>query len=503
MTLTGEMLLGSRRKRGQAGHFQAADPRTGEPLLPEYGISDDDDVAQAAGLAAQAFYPFRTAPLETRARLLDGIADNIEALGDTLIERAAAETALPVARLQGERARTVGQLRRFAAVVRRGEFQRVAIDSQQSDDLRLVKTGLGPVAVFGASNFPLAFSVAGGDTASALAAGCPVVVKAHPAHPGTSELVGDACRRAVEASGLPEGVFSLLYGERETGSALVAHPAIQAVGFTGSRAGGMALIDIARQRKVPIPVYAEMSCINPIFLLPGALQRRAQALGSEFVDSLTLGCGQFCTNPGLVIACEGGDLDTFRNAASAALADKAAGALLTRGIARAYREGADRLEQQPGVQVLARGQQANNDGQAQPLLCQISADDFLASDVLQQEVFGPASLIVVCRDAQQLEAVAGALEGQLTATLHLADGDTALAGRLLPTLERMAGRLLVNGFPTGVSVSAAMVHGGPWPSTSSPLYTSVGDSAIERFLRPICYQNFPTELLPAALKDDQ
>lgn len=503
MTLTGEMLLGARRKRGQAGRFQAIDPRTGEPLAPEYGISDDDDVAQACRLAAQAFDPFRAAPLETRARLLERIAENIDALGDTLIERAAAETALPAARLVGERARTVGQLRRFAAVVRRGEFQRVVIDSEQNDDLRLVKTGVGPVAVFGASNFPLAFSVAGGDTASALAAGCPVVVKAHPAHPGTSELVGEACRRAVEATGLPEGIFSLLYGDREAGSALVAHPAIQAVGFTGSRAGGLALIDIARQRKVPIPVYAEMSCINPIFLLPGALRQRAQVLGREFVDSLTLGCGQFCTNPGLVIACAGDDLDAFCQAASAALADKAAGALLTRAIARAYREGTNRLEQYPGVRVLARGQQAEDEGQAQPLLCQIDADDFLASDVLQQEVFGPASLIVVCRDAQQLGALAQALEGQLTATLHLADADVALAKSLLPTLERMAGRLLVNGFPTGVAVSAAMVHGGPSPSTSSPLYTSVGDSAIERFLRPICYQNFPTELLPAALKDGQ
>jgi NADP-dependent aldehyde dehydrogenase len=370
-------------------------------------------------------------------------------------------------------------------------------------DLRMGKIALGPVAVFGASNFPLAFSVAGGDTASALAAGCTVVVKAHPAHPGTSALVGQVIRAAVDRLGLPEGVFSLLFGAgNELGTALVRHPAIAAVGFTGSRRGGLALVALAQQRPQPIPVYAEMSAINPVLLLPAALANRAEAIAHSFVDSLTLGAGQFCTNPGLLIAVESDGLARFEAAATKALAAREGATMLTPGIHAAYQAGVDAHGRVEGVALLGRGiASPASPFAAHGALFATSASNFLERPELADEVFGPAAVIVRCRDVAELRAVVERMEGQLTATLQIDDADLPLAASLMPVLERKAGRLLANGFPTGVEVSHAMVHGGPVPATSDARVTSVGSAAIERFLRPVCYQDLPQALLPLALRD--
>lgn len=504
--LTGAALLGSRDLTG-AATFQAIDPATGTALEPAFFEAGPAEVAQAAALAAQAYPLYRATTPEARAAFLDAIAANIEALGDTLIARAARETGLPVARLTGERARTTGQLRLFASWVRAGGADEPRLDSAlpartplPRADLRLRHIGLGPVAVFGASNFPLAFSVAGGDTASALAAGCPVIVKGHPAHPGTSELVGRAIRAAVAQAGLPEGVFSLLPGTSyELGGALVADPRVKAVGFTGSRGGGLALCRIAASRPEPIPVFAEMSSINPVFLLPAALDARAEALATGFVGSLTMGAGQFCTNPGLVIAIAGEGLDRFIAAAASAVSAAPAATMLTPGIAGAYGKGVAALAQQPEVTELAHGLEGRVNA-CRPALFVTEASAFLREPVLSHEVFGASSLVIRCADEADMAAVAGALEGQLTATLHLDAADHALAARLLPTLEDKAGRILANGWPTGVEVCHAMVHGGPFPATSDPRSTSVGTLAIRRFLRPVCYQDLPEALLPAAVQ---
>ncbi|PMS15188.1 aldehyde dehydrogenase (NADP(+)) [Trinickia dabaoshanensis] len=510
MRIAGEMLLGASSVRGTQGTMRAFDPARNAEIEPSFGMGGVAEVERACALAAAAFDPFRAAPLETRARLLELIAEHIAALGDMLIERAQAESALPKARLEGERARTIGQLKLFAQLVRDGRWCGAVLDSAMPErtpaprpDLRAQRIGLGPVAVFGASNFPLAFSVAGGDTASALAAGCPVVVKAHPAHLGTSELVGRVIQKAVADLGLPEGVFSLVIGAGNAiGEALVAHPAIKAVGFTGSRGGGLALMRIAASRREPIPVYAEMSSVNPMFVLPAALRARTDALARGFVDSLTLGVGQFCTNPGLVIAIEGGALDAFVDAAARALEAKSAQTMLTAGIAAAYRSGIDARAKSPGVTRLADGAASDAQCAGRPALFKTSAAEFLANPHLQDEIFGPASLIVQCRDADELLRVAECLEGQLTATLHIDEADYVLAAQLMPTLERKVGRILANGFPTGVEVTYAMVHGGPFPATSDARTTSVGAMAIERFLRPVCYQDLPQALMPVALRDE-
>lgn len=467
------------------------------------------DLDQACALAAEAFRSYSATDLESRARFLETIADNIMAIGDELLDRCQAESGLPRARLEGERGRTVGQLRFFAGVVRDGGFLDARIDPAQPDrkplprvDLRLRNVGVGPVAVFSASNFPLAFSVAGGDTASALAAGCPVIAKAHSAHPGTSELVGRAVQKAVKDCGLHEGVFSLLFDSgRQIGQGLVADPRIAAVGFTGSRGGGTALMQIAANRPVPIPVYAEMSSINPVLLFPNALKARGPAIAKAFVGSLTLGAGQFCTNPGLLLAVEGPDLDQFLDTATTTLSEAAAATMLTPGIHGAYCRSVDRLSQHPSVEVVARGQEGST-YQGQAGLFATTAKDFLSEPELQEEVFGAAGLVVKCPDFDTIGTVLANLEGQLTAALHIDEPDYPAARELLPLLESKAGRILVNGFGTGVEVSHAMVHGGPYPSTSDGRSTSVGSLAIYRFLRPVSYQDFPEALLPQALKDE-
>ncbi|QKJ88657.1 2,5-dioxovalerate dehydrogenase [Paramixta manurensis] len=512
MTLIrGEMIIGFDSVTGHQGQLRALNPATGQQIEPAFSLGGTAEVEKAAQLASAAFDTYRRTTPEQRARFLETIADEIVALGDELLTRAQAETALPLARLQGERGRTVGQLRLFARVLRDGLFHDATIDVAQPArqplpraDLRMTKIALGPVAVFGASNFPFAFSVAGGDTASALAAGAPVIVKAHNAHPGVSELVGRAIQQAARVCAMPEGVFSLLFGEGNAiGEALVSHPAIKAVGFTGSRQGGMALLRIANARSEPIPLYAEMSSVNPVFLLPAALAARGQTIAEEFAASLTLGAGQFCTNPGLVVALDTPPLEAFITAAAQALNAKPATTMLTPAIFEAYQTHAERLAGQHGITAVAKGvaRDAEQHNAAQAQLYQVDASQFLRNRALQEEVFGPAALLIRAQNQQELHAVAEALEGQLTATLQLDQDDYPLAENLLPILERKAGRILANGFPTGVEVCHAMVHGGPWPSTSNAMYTSVGAAAIARFLRPVCYQDLPDALLPPALRE--
>lgn len=489
--------------------FRSVVAATGEPTGPAFAVHGAAEVDAACAAAAAAFDAYRATTREERATFLESIASEILAIGDELIEAAMRESGLPRARLEGERGRTVGQLRLFADVVRRGAWQQLRIDPALPDrqpllrpDIRLRMIPVGPVAVFGASNFPLAFSTAGGDTASALAAGCPVVVKGHPAHPRTGELVAAAITRAVAASGLPTGVFSHLVGpSNELGATLVQDPRIAAVGFTGSRGGGLALVRLAQGREVPIPVYAEMSSINPVLLLPEALKARGAALGTAFVGSLTMGAGQFCTNPGLVLAIDGEGLEAFLAAATEAVSGAGAQTMLTGGICKAYHSGVAALESAAGVEKLAEGV-AGDAMQGHAALFRTTAQAFLADKALGHEVFGASSVVVVCKDEGELATVLAGLEGQLTATLHMDAADEALAARLMPVLEVKAGRILANGWPTGVEVCHAMVHGGPFPATSDPRTTSVGSLAIDRFLRPVSYQNLTTGLLPPELRDD-
>ncbi|WP_298013296.1 aldehyde dehydrogenase (NADP(+)) [uncultured Castellaniella sp.] len=510
MPITGMQLIGSQNVAGAGPSFQAVNPADGREIPPSWQGADARQVDQAVQLATAAFVSYRETTPEQRAAFLEAVAQAILDLGDELIERAMLETGLPRPRLEGERGRTVNQLRLFARVVRDGDWLDARIDHALPDrkpaprsDLRMRQIPLGPVAVFGSSNFPLAFSVAGGDTASALAAGAPVVVKTHPAHPGTSELVGQAIRNAVQQCGLHEGVFSLLAGPGiDLGLALVRHPGIQAVGFTGSRQGGIALMQAAAQRPVPIPVYAEMSSTNPVYLLPGALAARADALADQFSVSLLGSAGQLCTNPGLIIALDSPELDRFIARATRNIQAAPAATMLTTGIAQAYRQGVQRQLDHPAVQSLARGLADDAPAHCQANLAVTTAQGFLADpEHLGSEIFGASSLVIRCADASEFQAIARALEGQLTATLHLEPGaDDALAAQLIPILELKAGRILANGFPTGVEVCDAMVHGGPFPATSDSRTTSVGTLAIRRFLRPVCYQDIPDALLPAALR---
>lgn len=507
--ITGALLIGQAEVSADK-QFEAINPATGETLQGSFSSAGPLHIERACALAEAAFASFSETHPDLRARFLEAIADYILALGDELIDRTMAETGLPRPRLEGERGRTMGQLRLFADIVRRGDWLHSTIEPALPErkplprpDIRRRHLAIGPVAVFGASNFPLAFSVAGGDTASAFAAGCPVVVKGHPSHPGTGELVARAIRAAVESCGLHEGVFSYLPGpETELGRALVADRRIRAVGFTGSRTGGLALVGIAQQRPEPIPVYAEMSSINPVLLFPAALQSRSEELASAFVESLTMGAGQFCTNPGLLIAMAGPDLDRFADAATKAISGCAPQTMLSPGIQSNFERGVHALADHASVRILARGSVSENPNQAACALFMTDSDSFLSDPTLAHEVFGSSSVLVACRDVDGMAAVVSALEGQLTATLVMDPGDEPLAARFVPLVEGKAGRILANGWPTGVEACEAMVHGGPYPATSDIRTTSVGALAIERFLRPVCYQNMPQQLLPPALRDE-
>ncbi|HED2414115.1 aldehyde dehydrogenase (NADP(+)) [Raoultella planticola] len=506
MTAGRQFIAGRRVASGEATllSLKAADgDATGHRFYP----ASREEAALAAQAAAQAFAAYCETSPETRARFLETIADELDRLGETFFAIAHAETALPLARLQGERARTSGQLRMFAGLLRRGDVLGARIDTALPTrqplpraDLRQYQVALGPVAVFGASNFPLAFSTAGGDTASALAAGCPVVVKAHPGHMATAEQTALAIVRAVEKCALPGGVFNMIFGT-DIGAELVRHPAIQAVGFTGSLTGGKALLQLAQQRPQPIPLFAEMSAINPLIILPQALAARAASLAKDLVASFTLGGGQFCTRPGLILALKGEGLARFKAALCEQVQAAPAQVLLNAPTLHHYRAGVETLDACPGVQRLASGEAAGGQ-RAQALLYLATAEAFMAPDsVLQTEVFGPLSVLVEVADEAQMMALVSTLQGQLTATLHADADDRPLATRLLPLLSDKAGRVLFNGYPTGVEVCDAMVHGGPWPATTDARGTSVGTRAIERFLRPVCLQNAPAALLPPALQD--
>lgn len=443
---------------------------------------------------------FAASPPAARARLLDTIAECIESRAEAIIARTQLETGYARGRVENEFKRTNTQLRLFAAILREGHALDVRIDSAASD-LRLMRTALGPVAVFGASNFPLAFSTAGGDTASALAAGCPVVVKGHPAHPGTGEMVAAAIVEAVEQCQFPAGVFSWLIAQgTAVGTALVRHPAIMAVGFTGSRTGGVALTKVAAQRPVPIPVYAEMSSVNPVFLLPAALASRTDTIADAFVDSMALGAGQFCTNPGLLLGIKGVHFDALLARSRAAIAAQTPHYLLSDGIRTAYLEATRKLAARSDVQTMVYQELDGEQGVAAALFV-IEAGAFMDDHTLAAEMFGPASIAISCTSSQEMLRVARTLEGQLTTALHVDEADIPLARELISVMQSRVGRVICNEFPTGVAVSPAMVHGGPYPATSDGRSTSVGTAAIERFQRPISYQGVPDALLPDALKN--
>lgn len=509
MTPSPDLFIAGERRSGAGEPVYAIAPATGERVGPAFGGATPSDVADACAAASAAFRPYRALTLEARAAFLEAIAEEIEALGDALIERAVLETALPVARITGERGRTVGQLRLFAQVVRQGDWLEARIDPALPDraplprpDIRMARMGLGPVAIFGASNFPLAFSVAGGDTAAALAAGCPVVVKAHPAHPGTSALVAEAIERAVARTGMPAGVFSMVAGaDHAIGAALVTDPRIMAVGFTGSRSGGLSLMALAASRARPIPVYAEMSSINPVLIFPHALAHRAEAIARAYIASLTLGGGQFCTNPGLLLVPEGEGLELFLSTVRQALAEQPPATLLTPGIGAAHRQGQGDLAEAQGVVSVGKGQAGEGLCAARASVLLVEADRFMQDELFSREIFGPTGLVVRCPDMAAMAGIMEGVEGQLTIALHIDAQDEPAAAELMPVLEEKAGRILVNGFGTGVEVCHAMVHGGPFPATSDGRGTSVGSYAIDRFLRPVSYQDMPPALLPDPLRD--
>ncbi len=511
MNLHGKSLIGDQLGGGAGGTFRARSPLDGATLEPLFLLAGERDVAAAMEMAGEAFALYRDTSGEQRAVLLERIGEEIMAMGDELIQRAHRETGLPEARLTGERARTVGQLKLFAQVAREGSWVDARIDPALPDrqpaprpDLRRMLRPIGPVVVFGSSNFPLAFSVAGGDTASALATGNSVVVKAHSGHPGTSELVATAVRRAVTACSLPAGVFSLLQGSgKVVGLALVRHPVTRAVGFTGSRAAGRALFDAAAARPEPIPVFAEMSSLNPVFVLPGALRERPAKIAEGLRNSVTLGVGQFCTKPGLVFGLDGPDFGRLQQTLAGLLEAVAPATMLHGGICDAYHEGLTRASGVSGVKLLARSKDfpvaAKTQGES--VVLQTDAANFRQHPELAGEIFGPFSLLISAKSMAELEDAARNLDGQLTATVHGTPEDLQQAGPLLRLLERKAGRVVINGFPTGVEVCPAMNHGGPYPATTDTRFTSVGTAALQRFVRPVCYQDFPAALLPDALKD--
>jgi len=509
MSLAGKSIVGSGRSESQGTGFRGINPATGESLDPEYRSAIFPDVDRACRLAADAFEAYGRASGKRKGEFLRRIAAQLEAGAAPIIARAQLETALPAPRLQGEMGRTCHQLRLFAELVEEGSWVEARIDHADPQrqplpkpDVRSMLRPLGTVAVFGSSNFPLAFSVAGGDTASALAAGCPVVVKAHPAHPGTSELSGLAVQAAVQACGLPEGVFSLLFDAGyEIGQALVRHPAIRAAGFTGSRKGGKSLVEAAAARPEPIPVYAEMSSINPVFVLPQALRLRAAEIAAGLHASVTLGVGQFCTNPGLIVVEAGEAAQGLLRDLKQRLASTPAAIMLTAGICAAYSSGVDKFAGVARVRQLAGFPAEAPSGKAAAALFLTTAPTFLAHPDLMDEVFGPSTLVVQYDSREELLALAGALEGQLTATVHGIGAEMNDYRDLLAILETKAGRLICNGYPTGVEVCHAMVHGGPYPATSDGRSTSVGTRAIRRFARPVCFQDFPDEMLPDALKE--
>lgn len=497
---------------GEGAVFKAFAPARNEPLPDDFTNVSVEQANRAVERAAAAFEVYSKLHPIQRADFLDAIATELEALGDVLIERAVLESGLPTGRISGERGRTTGQLRLFANLLREGSWVDARINPALPDrqpvprpDLRSMLIPLGPVVVFGASNFPLAFSVAGGDTVSALAAGCPVVFKAHPSHPGTSSLVGEAITKAAQKTDMPAGVFSLLHADLDVAQTLVAHPSIKAVGFTGSRRGGLALLKIAQERPEPIPVYAEMSAVNPVVILPGSIEANAVSVAEGLAASVTLGVGQFCTNPGLVFLLDSPQTDAFLEALASKTKASSPATMLNAGIQHAYQKGVQHNRVIPGVRVLAESEQEADDSRTEgrPTILTTTAPQFLCSPSLSEEVFGPSSLVVVCQTEAELADCLNGLEGQLTATLYATPDELSQSSvDWVSVLQSKVGRLLFGGFPTGVEVCEAMTHGGPFPATTDGgRSTSVGTGAILRFVRPFTYQSFPDALLPLALQN--
>ncbi len=510
MELHGQNIIASKPGSNKNNTFRGFAPALGKELETAFQEATLDQINQALTAAETAFHDYRLIPAKDRANFLEKIADEIIALGDELIDLANSETALPKDRLTGERGRTVNQLRIFADLIREGSWLDARIDRAIPDrqplpkpDIRRMLIPIGPVAVFGASNFPLAFSVAGGDTASALAAGCPVIVKAHPAHPGTSELVARAIIKAVETTGMPAGVFSMLHGvSHEVGLELVKHPVTKAVGFTGSLRGGRALFDAAVLRPDPIPVYAEMGSINPVFILPDALSERAATIADGLRQSITLGVGQFCTNPGLAVGLSDNSFNEFANRLSELIVDTPTGTMLYPGILQAYEKGVKEISNIAGVNKVQSNHTADlNRTEARAAMFATDSKTFLQHPELSEEVFGPSTIVVSCESREEMESIARNLQGHLTATVHGTAEDLKKFKTLISILENKVGRLIFNGFPTGVEVCASMHHGGPYPAATDAHYTSVGTAAIHRFARPICYQGFPQEALPVELQN--
>jgi len=509
LNLRGRSLVGGRTVEGKGSAFHATNPATGEQLDAAFYSATVDDIDEAANLAADAFDELERLSGRDRARLLRKIADDLLAAGVAIVEYAHLETALPLARLQSELKRTAGQLNLFADVLKEGSWVNARIDEADRErkplprpDVRSMLRPLGPIAVFGASNFPLAFSVAGGDTASALAAGCPVVVKAHPAHPGTSELVGKVLQQAVSESGFPSGTFSLLFDAgTEVGISLVQHPAIKAIAFTGSANGGQALMRLAAERPEPIPCYAEMGSTNPVFILSGAMRDRGAQIAQELQASFTLGSGQFCTKPGMVFLREDQSASFER-----ILEEKMGGldsfVMLTHGIAAKYNEGIRRRIATSQAKLIAGKGETSGKIRAcgEAAVFQVTLENFLKYPELADEIFGPTTLLVHYGQERNLLAAAKQLHGHLTATIQGTEDDLKNAQELIRILATKVGRVIFNGFPTGVEVCHAMVHGGPFPATSDGRSTSVGTQAIYRFVRPVCYQDFPDAALPPELQ---
>ncbi|MGW7616043.1 aldehyde dehydrogenase (NADP(+)) [Streptomyces antimycoticus] len=508
MTLTGELLLGAAGMPATAGTMKALNPATGELIEPEFAFGGAAEVDRAVRLADDALDSYSHTGLAERAAFLDLIADKLEAVKDELAARTALETGLPAAQFEGEAIRTAGVFRKFATVVRQGRFLQAAIDTAQPDrrpaprmDHRLLKVALGPVVIFGASNFPISYSVAGGDTASALAAGCPVVVKAHNAHPGASEIQGRVIQEAVAEAGLHEGVFSLVRGAgNEIGEALVDHPLVRAVTFTGSEGGGMALYRRAQRRPDPIPVFTEMTSVNPTFVLPAALAARGAEIGGGLVQRAMYNVGQACLKPAILLAVDGPGFQELRDAAIAEVEKVAARTMLTRGVHDSYTRNVRRM-QGDGATLIGAGPAPAHVGDGQSLLYEVTGEQLLAAPALREEVFGPAILLVRLTGSDQLLGTARAFRGQLSATVHAEAADRPGVEELLPILERRTGRIVFNAFSIPQEVSYASTHGGPFPATSDSRFTSVGMGAIERFVRPVTYQNFPDELMPQPLRE--
>lgn len=510
MALTGQHFIGGERSAAGDQTLVARNAATGEELSPRFFEATGDEIDRALKLADEAFAGLQQVDTETIARLLDEIATGLEQAGEPLLSRIHAETALPMPRLESECARTANQTRMFASMVRKGDWVQPRIDRGDSErkplpkpDVRSVLTGIGPVVVFGASNFPLAISVAGTDTIVAFAARCPVVVKAHPCHPGTCEGIAEIIANAIATVGLPAGMFSLLHGaSHEVGLALVEHPLTAAVAFTGSLRGGRALFDAAARRQNPIPVYAEMGSTNPVFVLPQAARKRADKIATGYVQSVTLGVGQFCTNPGLLFIEQGSSLESLMAAIEEAVATAPPATMLHGGIHKAYESGLQRLAAIPGVEVLAEAHDPQSTGnRAACTIYTAPADLINEHSELTEEVFGPSSIVLTCSDVEQMYEFARSMEGQLTATIHGTDQDLAEHAELVRILERKAGRIVFNGFPTGIEVCTAIHHGGPYPATTHSHFTSIGPYAIYRFTKPVCFQNFPDAALPAELRN--